>query len=201
MHGSERGTAWSLVTGPTAEPVTVDDVKKQARISDSSSDALLETYITTAREYAEAYMGRGILTQTWKLLLDDWANIIDLPMASPLQSVSYVKYYDMDNTQQTLATTYYDTDLVSRPGRVVLKYDQSWPSANTTRRNGAIEIAYVVGWTSADLVPQRIKQGIAQYVAYLDLDRDGMEVRALDALRAAERCWADRIFYTEPTCD
>jgi uncharacterized phiE125 gp8 family phage protein len=202
----EIGCAWTLVTGPTSEPVSLDDVKHQARILGEDSNAVLANYIATAREAAESYMGRGILTQTWKLVLDCFVNVMPLPMAAPLQNNSLaspstavvVQYYDEDGAQQTLATSVYDVDTVSRPGCVVLKPDQEWPSIQSDRRNGAVTITYVVGWTSADLVPERIKHGIRQYVTYLDLDRDGLESRALDALQAAERCWTDRIWWTAP---
>lgn len=194
----EIGTAWSLTTAPTDEPVSVDDVKLHARIAGTDSDELLDFYRIAAREMAEQYMSRGILTQTWTLLLDGFARIIPLPMAAPLQSVTSVKYYDENGVQQTLATTYYDTDLVSRPGRVVLKVDQDWPGTQSLRLNGVVEIVYKVGWTSPDLVPERIKQGIRQYVTYLELDRDGMETQALAAKQAAERCWDDRITWAPP---
>lgn len=199
-----------LVTGPTVEPITLDEAKQQARILDDNSNAVLQGYITTAREAAEAYMGRGILTQTWKLVLDNWANIIPLPMAHPLQNdgtatpstAVAVQYYDDAGALQTLATTVYDVDTVSRPGRVVLKPSQSWPSVQSTRRQGAIEITYVVGWTDVALVPERIKQGIKQYVTYLEYDRDGMDERAVAAMEAAERCWSDRLWWTSPRyCD
>jgi uncharacterized phiE125 gp8 family phage protein len=194
--------AWSLVTGPTVEPVTLSEAKAQARISDNNSDGVIAGHITTAREEAESYMGRGILTQTWKLVLDAFANVIPLPMAAPLQSVTSVQYYDADGTLQTLATSYYSVDTVARPGRVVLKPDQSWPSVQSDKRDGAVIITYVVGWTTAALVPERIKQGIKQYVAYLDLNRDGLEARALEAEQAAQRCWSDRIEWTQPRwCD
>lgn len=202
MRDVEIGCAWSLVTGPEVEPITLDEAKGQARISDNASDSLIESYIITAREAAESYMGRGILTQTWKLVLDRWANIIPLPMAAPLQNAvstaPTITYYDSDGVQQTLSTSVYAVDTVSRPGTISLAPDQSWPDLQCSRLNGNVEITYVVGWTSADLVPERIKQGIRQYVTYLDADRDGMEVRALDALQAAERCWSDRIWWTAP---
>lgn len=197
MRG-EIGTAWKVSTPPTDEPVSIDELKQHARITGADTDLLLESFLMTAREAAESYMNRGLMTQSVTLLLDGFANIIPLPFAAPLQSVTSVKYYDENGTQQTLATTYYDTDTTSRPGRVVLKVGQSWPSTQSERRNGIVEIIYVVGWTSPELVPERIKQGIRQYVTYLDLDRDGMEVRALDAKLAAERCWDDRISWIAP---
>jgi uncharacterized phiE125 gp8 family phage protein len=164
-------------------------------------------FIAAATEEAEQYMGRGLLTQSYTLVLDWFANEVELPMAAPLQSVTSVKYYDDDGTQQTLATTYYDTDTVSRPGKVVLKPAQSWPSVQSERRNGRVEIIYVVGWTSPELIPERIKQGIRQYVAYLDMDRSGADQsgtfastnQSIQALEAARRCWSDRVTWTPPT--
>ena len=197
MRAEEIGCAWTLVTAPTIEPVSLAEVKAQARILDNNTDDVLASYITVAREAAESHMGRGLLTQTWKLVLDGFTNDIPLPMASPLQSVTSVEYYDDDGTLQTLATTYYGTDLVSRPGRVVLKPEQSWPSVQSDRRNGAVIITYVVGWTTAAAVPERIKQGIRQYVTYLEMDRDGLG--GFDAQQAAERCWSDRIYWTAPS--
>jgi uncharacterized phiE125 gp8 family phage protein len=198
----EIGCSWTLQTGPTLSAVTVAEAKDHLRITDNASDGTVALYIAAATEEAEQYMGRGLLTQTWKVLFDWFANEMPLPMAAPLQSVTSVKYYDETGTQQTLATTYYDTDTVTRPGQVVLKAGQNWPSVQAERRNGRVEIIYVVGWTSADSVPERIKQGIRQYVAYLDLDRDGLEPQALAARQAAERCWSDRVAWTPPTwCD
>jgi uncharacterized phiE125 gp8 family phage protein len=195
---TDIGCAWTLVTGPASEPITLTEAKSQARITDTNSDSLISSYITVARQEAETYLGRGLYTQTWKLSLDWFADVIPLPMAAPLASITSVKYYDEDGTQQTLATTYYGTDIVSRPGKVVLKPDQSWPGVQSDRRNGRVEIIYVVGFTDPVLVPERIKQGIRQYVAYLDLDRDGLEIQASQARQAAERCWSDRIVWTPP---
>lgn len=199
MPSAEIGCAWTRTVEPTTEPITLAEAKQQARITDDNSNALLLSYIKTARGAAEDHLGRGLFTQTWKFMLDDWANIIPLPMAAPLASVTSVKYYDADGVLQTLATSVYDTDTVSRPGRVVLKPSQSWPTVQSERRNGRIEIVYVVGWTTQALIPEAIKQGIRMYVTYLDLDRDGMEEGARRAREAAERCWTDRIVWTPPT--
>jgi uncharacterized phiE125 gp8 family phage protein len=195
---TDIGCAWTLVTGPAVEPISLADAKAQARITDDNSNALLSSYIATAREAAEEYLGRGLYTQTWKLSLDWFANVMPLPMAAPLASITSVKYYDEDGTLQTLATSYYDTDTVARPGAVVLKPDQSWPSVQSDRRNKRVEITYVVGWTAVSSIPEQIKQGIRLYVTYLDLDRDGMEENALKAREAAQRCWSDRVYWTAP---
>lgn len=189
---------WTVTTAPAIEPLTVEEAKQQARISDGYSDTLIEAYIRSAREAAESFMGRGLLTQTVKAVFDDFANMMPLPMASPLQSITHVKYYDVDGTLQTLSASVYDTDTVVRPAAVVLKAAQSWPALQADRRNGRVEITYIVGWTTADLIPEQIRQGLRMYVTYLDLDRDGSDPRARAAQLAAERCWSDRIWWTAP---
>jgi uncharacterized phiE125 gp8 family phage protein len=201
-------TAWTLTTGPALSVVELDDIKAHARITDNTSDALLDRYIASATEEAELYLGRGLLTQTWTLQLSDFADVLPLPMAAPLQNDSQadpstapvITYYDTDGTLQTLATTVYDVDIGTRPGQITLTDGQSWPSLQSGRLTARVFIVYVVGWTSAESVPERIKQGIRQFVTYLDLDRDGMEIRALEARMAAERCWSDRVTWTPPRC-
>jgi uncharacterized phiE125 gp8 family phage protein len=206
MPNTDIHCAWAVTTAPTEEPVLLEEVKDHARITDDASDGILGQFLLVAREEAEQYMGRGLLTQTVTAHFEDWACALPLPLASPLQNdagaspstAPVVQYYDEDDALQTASASLYTVDTMTRPGRIVLKPDQSWPTLSSDRRHGRVIVTYVVGWTGADLVPERIKQGIRQYVTYLELDRDGMEPRALDARQAAYRCWSDRISWVPP---
>lgn len=189
---------WTLVTAPTSEPITLAQAKEQARITHDSEDDLLLSYIATAREQGELYMGRGFLTQTWKLTLDEFAEIIWLPMAAPLQSVTSVQYYDSDGTLQTLASSYYVVDTTSQPGRIVRAANMSWPSTHPDRLSGRVVITYIVGWATEEAVPSRIKQGIKLYVTALDADRSGDTVEFERSEQAAKRCWSDRVVWLPP---
>lgn len=188
---------WALVTAPTTQPVTVTEVKQHARMSQDNDDASFQRFIRAATEQAEETLNRGLMTQTWQMTLDWWYDVMYLPRASPLQSITTIQYYDTNGTLQTLATSVYDTDAVSRPARIVLKPNQVWPALQSTRFTPRVIVTYVIGWTSADLVPERIKQGIRMYVAYLDLDREGLE-DADKARTAAEACWSDRVYWIQP---
>ena len=190
--------SWGLVTGPTQEPISLTEAKQHARITQDQDDATINRFIVTAREEAEAYMNRGLFTQTWQMTLDGFYDLIYLPRAAPLQSVTSITYYDNAGNQQTLATSVYDIDTVSRPARVVLKPNQIWPSVQASRLTPRVTITYVVGWTNTALIPERIKQGIRLYVAYLDMNRDGLEPDADKAREAAEYCWSDRVCWIEP---
>lgn len=265
--------AYVLVTGPTLEPITLPEAKLQARITGDDSNGVLLGYIKAARNAAEDALGRGLLTQTWRLDLSEWTDEIFLPMAAPLQhdgaihtivsntlasptvvttadahgfttgqavtiagnsgsvptingsqvvtvisdttfsivvncstggtggtvvlttpvTAPVVKYYDTDGTLQTLATTVYDVDTVSQPGRLTRAANQTWPSLQSGRVGFPIQVLYTVGWTSPTLIPDRIKQGIRSYVTYLDSDRDGLALGADAARVAAELCWSDRV--------
>jgi uncharacterized phiE125 gp8 family phage protein len=197
--GTEIGCEWTLVTPPDGEPITLDAAKRHCRITHDDENSLIQSYIAAGRQAAEDALGRGLLTQTWKFTSERWANVLWLPMAAPLQSVTSVKYYDAIGTLQTLATTVYTVDLVSRPGRIAKAAGQTWPSLQSDRRVGRIEITYVVGWLTPADVPERIKQGIRSYVGYLDSDREGLDVDADKARAAAEACWIDRVYWKPPT--
>lgn len=192
--------SWIRTVDPVLEPISIEDAKAQARISDGRSNSLLDSYIRAGREEAEAALGRGLYTQTWALTLGAFYNVMYLPMAAPLQSVTSIQYYDDNGALQTLSTSYYDVDTSSRPGRVTRKSNQVWPSLVADRPAGRVIITYVVGWTDVELIPERIKQGIRFWVTYLDADRTGMEIASKQARDAAAACWTDRVEWIEPSC-
>ncbi len=193
--------AWIVSTGPVIEPFTLAEAKAQIRSVQNQEDAVVLGYIKAARSAAEDYLGRALLTQTITLTLSDFTTIIPLPQAAPLQSVTSVKYYDVNGVQQTLSTNVYTVDTVTRPGRIALAANQSWPAVESLRRVRRIEIVYVVGYTSRELIPDAIRQGMRLYLGYLDTDRDGLEPGAKQALDVAKSFWTDRVFYTPPQYD
>ncbi|MBN9265961.1 MAG: phage gp6-like head-tail connector protein [Hyphomicrobium sp.] len=69
----------TLVTGPSVEPVTLDELKAWAKIDSADEDALLTSLIAAARDAAEQYLRRALITQTVRLTLDLDGRGIDLP--------------------------------------------------------------------------------------------------------------------------
>jgi uncharacterized phiE125 gp8 family phage protein len=190
--------AWALTTAPVLEPFTIAEAKAQIRSVQSQEDAVVQGYIKAARQQAEDYLGYGLLTQSWTMTLSDFVDLIPLPMAGKLASVTHVKYYDEAGTRQTLSTNAYTVDTTSRPGRIALAADQSWPAVQSLRKVNRIEIQYVVGWTSRDLVPDSIKQGMRVLIGHMDADRDGMGAGSDQALRVAKSFWTDRLRVLPP---
>ncbi|NIR17173.1 MAG: phage gp6-like head-tail connector protein, partial [Desulfobacterales bacterium] len=59
---------------PVEEPVTLEEVKAQARILHSEEDALLTSYIVAARLAIEKYLTRKLVTQTLQAFMDEFPN-------------------------------------------------------------------------------------------------------------------------------
>ena len=175
-----------LVTAPTEEPVDLDEVKAQLRIDGTTEDAHLDRLRIAARTYREqVYCNRAFVTQTWDCYLQEWPgkNYIEIPLP-PLVSVTSIKYTDYLGTEATFASTEYIVDTVSEPGRVVLKWDKSWPSVSLQVVN-AIVIRFVAGYGAASEVPETIKQGLLLDIGSLYENRENNMVGNFQQLELA----------------
>lgn len=147
-----------LVTAPATEPVSLQEAKDHLRISGTSEDTLITSLIESARIQVENYLNRALITQTWDVFYDEWKNEMLLPYP-PVQSVTSVKYYDLDGAEQTLSASNYWSVTQSDPGSIVRKYETTWPELQYGRPS-AIVVRIVVGYGAADDVPEPIKHGI-----------------------------------------
>lgn len=156
---------FDVVTPPAVEPVTADNVKIYTRVDSSVEDVLINTWIESGRVAAEDYQHRAFITQTLELAYDCWPDtVINLPRP-PLAVVNSVKYYDTDNTENTLDSSEYFVDTSSTPGRISLNYAGSWPSVVLRPIRGLV-VNFDVGYGDADAVPDRVKDAIYLYCAY-----------------------------------
>lgn len=145
-------------------------------------DDLLNAINTAAREHIEDITRRQLIMATYDYYLDAWPgrstpydvlitpadeNFVRLPFGN-LQSVTHVKYTDSAGTITTMAvsTDYLVETNGDQCGRIVLPYSKSWPSA-TLYPSNPIAIRFVCGWTTAALVPYKIKAAIKMVAADL----------------------------------
>ena len=161
-----------IVTPPSEEPITLDEVRDHLRIDDTGQDATITGYLVAARTLAELWCRRALITQTRDLWLETWpwADRIDIPNP-PLQSVTWVKYYDTASVAYTMSTDDYLVNSHQEPGQVVLGYGKSWPSA-TLRPGPAINVRYVCGFGTPSQVPAIYKQGILLIVGHFFENRE-----------------------------
>lgn len=146
-----------LITDPSVEPVTLSEAKLHAKVEDSADDALVTAIITAARQWAEQKTGRALLGQTWRLTLDRFPDAFKL-IKTPILTVAYVKYVDVNGAQQTLDPADYMLDATMEPAWIVPAYAKSWPE--TRDQVNAVEAQWTAGYHASDpsKVPTAIKQ-------------------------------------------
>lgn len=167
-----------LTVAPEVEPLNVQEVKDNLKISDGTEDARLNSLITSARLWCEGYTNRSFIKQTRTQYMDDFWQPCDYrPVADrssiellqgPLLSVAgttviSVKYYDENDAIQTMLVADYWIDDKRPIPRIYVK--ESWPT--TKVRPNAVEIAYWTGYgTSAADVPAYFKDAMHLYIAH-----------------------------------
>lgn len=172
----------TLVTGPTTEPVTLAEARKQLELSpsDTAHDDHLALLIQAAREQWEHDTDSCCLTQTWRVTLPGFDEVC-LPKR-PVQSITSITYYDTSNVSQTLSTDIYSLDAAARAVR--LKYLQVWPT--TITRWDAVTVTYVAGYTSVANVPAIHKQAMRLLISHYFENRDMLMSAALQSMPAYE---------------
>jgi len=173
----------TVVTPPPFEPVSREDVYNQLRLDAEGSplshpdDTLIDSYITTGREFVEKSTRRSLVQQTLRLsaagfpvCISPWVYQNSLvPMRfrppqhiflsrPPIVRITSVKYYDLDNALQTVnSTDYYLTD----DQVPELRFTTSFSVPNTYDRPDALRVEYIAGYAPNGSPPG----GRADYVA------------------------------------
>lgn len=192
--------ALTIVTEPTLEPLSLEEIEDHLRLSDTSTgeeDAVLLFFLETARRYAERVQGRAYLEQVWRLTLDGFprADYIEIPRP-PLMAVSSVVYYATGGTAATMTAGNYYVDTASEPGRVHLGYGESWPSETLRPANGVV-VTFTAGYGSVpSAVPSEIKQALKLLVGHMYERREESDIKEVfrvpvgaEALLALDRVW------------
>ena len=155
----------TLLSGPAAEPLELDDVKAHLRLDGDDEDALLASLITTSRSHVETALGLALITQSWRWQADCWPRngLVEL-MTRPIQSVDRVAVRAADGTQTVIDATDYILDVSGQTGRLAPS-EGHWPKPGA--RLGGIEIDFTVGYGNAATdVPEPIRQALRLLVAH-----------------------------------
>jgi uncharacterized phiE125 gp8 family phage protein len=155
-HPPTRGRLLVRVLEPAGEPVTLSETRLYLRVDGTAEDALISDAIAAARQAAEQWLGRSLITQSWKLACDD---ALDDPLAlpmGPVTAITGVTVVAQDGTSQTVPATSYWLDASRRRLRL-----------NAQVYGFRVEVVYSAGYGAAAAVPKPIKLGILAHVAAL----------------------------------
>ncbi|CDO37140.1 phage head-tail connector protein [Novosphingobium sp. KN65.2] len=148
--------------------VTTDEVKAQTRITASSEDTLLGTYIAAATEAIDgplAMAGRAFGSQSWLYIIPAFPSrfLIPVPGATAVSSISY---QDADDATQAMTVANYYRVIVRDDG-LWLELKDGVNAPETYGRSDAVTITVAAGGT----VPTKIKQAALLTVAAWYEDR------------------------------
>tara|TARA_R100000655_G_scaffold62757_3_gene101234 strand:+ start:1225 stop:1806 length:582 start_codon:yes stop_codon:yes gene_type:complete len=137
--------------------ITTSEAKEHLKVDTTADDTLIGNLITAAVQSAQIFTNRFFIESQIIQYGDKWEDISYL-FKSKVNQVSSIKYYDKDNSLQTLSTDIWLADINHQPARIGLKPDKDFPQL--AHRINAIEVTYKVGYGVAGDVPQGIKQAV-----------------------------------------
>jgi len=164
--------SYKRTVAPVTEPITLNEAKDHLEINHNDKDNLINMLIKTAREMGEHESARSFFTQTIVAQLDDFPTSNIELIYGPVQSVTTLKYYDVDNVQQTWSNANYRVDIVSKIAKV--EAVNSWPEVYD--RIDAIEVTYVAGYTEVADIPSTDKSGMLMLLTHLFENRQDVVV-------------------------
>jgi uncharacterized phiE125 gp8 family phage protein len=152
-----------LLTPPAAEPWTVAEAKSFLRVENDDDDAVIGALIAAARGQVEALTRRGLMTQTWRLVLDRWPGDGRIaPRLAPLRSVTAARVYDAANDAGGIDVERFVVDTAAN---VIAAPRWSLPPPG--RGTAGIELDIEVGFgdNAAD-VPDVLRHAVRTLVAH-----------------------------------
>lgn len=155
-----------VITPPSVEPITLDEAKAYLRVDGTEEDALICSLISAARQHAEQWLRRALITQELRATLDVPRTVtgplsgpvgrvntaLEIPRP-PLQTVTAVEVETSPGTWTPLAPTDYVVDPDEEPATIMLA-GGGWGG----RR---VRVTYTAGYgPDGTAVPAPIRQGM-----------------------------------------
>ena len=133
--------------------INIGKAAERLRIS-SADESELPARIKAAVSSIEDQFGFEILPKTYTWYMDSFDNSTIVLPVTPISSVTSIKYYDVDDAQQTLVE---DTDYRVDKYQGRIEVISSWPA--TKVKVNTVEIEFVAGYT-ASTVPENIREAV-----------------------------------------
>jgi uncharacterized phiE125 gp8 family phage protein len=157
-----------IVTAPTADPVSLAEAKAQLRVTDTSSDLVIQGLIPAATMFVQSLVQRVYMTQTLEWVLPHWHARIELPIAPVKTSdVVSVKYVDwVTQAQQTLDPSLYVPQTKGESVAIIPKFGTIWPLLFTFAPEPLV-IRFTAGYADPASVPANVKAAILLLIRHL----------------------------------
>lgn len=152
-----------LLTPPAIEPWTVAEAKAFLRVGTDDDDAVINALIAAARGQIEALTRSVMITQTWRVTLDEWPRDGRIRVRiGPLRDVVAARLRDDAGQATTLDVQRFVT---GAEGGII--HAPSWSLPPPRRARAGIELDVVAGFgASASAVPDVLRHAMRTLVAH-----------------------------------
>tara|TARA_R100001530_G_scaffold66191_1_gene47376 strand:+ start:820 stop:1401 length:582 start_codon:yes stop_codon:yes gene_type:complete len=166
--------SYAVDIAATTAILTTAEAKTHLKVDTTADDTYIDNLVSAATESAQIFTNRYFINTTITQHGDTWNDIATL-FKSKVNSITHIKYYDSDNSLQTLATSVWISDINHQPARIGLKPNQSFPSL--ANRINAVNCKYVVGYgNAASDVPEGIREAVLLTIGNLYENRQNVVV-------------------------
>lgn len=155
---------YAVIEQPSAEPLTLAQVKAHLRVEHTDEDGLLTGLVSVARQTLETETGLCLMRQRLRFYLDRWpkGGVIQL-LRGPVQSLDAVTVYEADGSPVSVPVADHLLDGESRPVRLWLR---DTPEPGQALNGIEIDVTAGFGEAGAD-VPGPLIRAMLIHVAQM----------------------------------
>lgn len=106
--------------------VSLAAARTAARVNGTALDDEISIAVGNATTEAEHYTGRAFINRTYRITLDGFASVIEIP-ASPVQSVVGGMYIDATGAEQQIDPASFYLSTAREPSYIVPAFGVAWP--------------------------------------------------------------------------
>ena len=145
-------------TAATTPIFTTAEAKDFLKVDTTADDTIIDNLVAAATESCQIYTNQYFINTVVTQYSDNWKEFYSL-YKSPVSSITHIKYYDTNDSLQTLASSNYILDDTYQPARIGIAVDGELP--NVADRINAVQVKYTVGYGTASTdVPEGIRTAI-----------------------------------------
>ena len=145
-------------TAATTPIFTTAEAKDFLKVDTTADDTIIDNLVAAATESCQIYTNQYFINTVVTQYSDNWKEFYSL-YKSPVSSITHIKYYDTNDSLQTLASSNYILDDTYEPARIGIAVDGELP--NVADRINAVQVKYTVGYGTASTdVPEGIRTAI-----------------------------------------
>lgn len=153
---------------PVGLAYPLDRIKKYLRITGTDQDQITKRLISAAVGIIEHHTTIVLQSRAYTMFFDDWAGFFTINKF-PITALNSIKYFDVDNAQQTLTVT--DDYWFSLNGDFARVTVDNMPVVFDDRYD-AIEVSFTAGYTDRFKIPDEYVELLEIVVSDLYEDRN-----------------------------